>query len=50
MERQEIQILLNMISEKVMEVGEITASTAFQNLADKYDKFRIRKEEEGINT
>ena len=34
----------------MIKLAEIIASTTFQNLADKYGKFRNRKEEKGINT
>lgn len=40
---------LNIISEKLMKVAEITASTTLQNTADKYDKLaKERKKREQI--
>ena len=49
---------LNIISEKLMKVAEITASTTLQNTADKYDKLakerkkreQIRKTRERLST
>ena len=45
----EVDISLNIISEKMMKMSEITASTTLQNTADKYDKLaKERKKREQI--
>ena len=45
----EVDISLNIISEKMMKMSEITASTTLQNTADKYDELaKERKKREQI--
>ena len=45
----EVDISLNIISEKMMKMSEITASTTLQNTADKCDKLvKERKKREQI--
>ena len=45
----EVENSLNIISEKMMKMSEITASTTLQNTADKYDKLaKERKKREQI--
>ena len=45
----EVDISLNIISEKMMKISEITASETLQNTADKYDKLaKERKKREQI--
>ena len=45
----EVENSLNIISEKMMKMSEIAASTTLQNTADKYDKLaKERKKREQI--